>query len=156
MDIVQRDEQATATRLMQQNDTNEQANKKRATDGLRVAQQRLSKLDNMLSKLYEDRIAGTVSERNFAMLTQKYQEEQGELESKIAELSSEIESEKQREDNIGKWIKLIKSVASFDELTTGLLNSLIEKIVIHEAVKHEDGTKEQDIEIYYRYVGKID
>ena len=90
------------------------------------------------------------------MLTQKYQEEQGELESKIAELSSEIESEKQREDNIGKWIKLIKSVASFDELTTGLLNSLIEKIVIHEAVKHEDGTKEQDIEIYYRYVGKID
>ena len=110
----------------------------------------------MLSKLYEDRIAGTVSERNFAMLTQKYQEEQGELESKIAELSSEIESEKQREDNIGKWIKLIKSVASFDELTTGLLNSLIEKIVIHEAVKHEDGTKEQDIEIYYRYVGKID
>ena len=86
----------------------------------------------------------------------KYQEEQGELESKIAELSSEIESEKQREDNIGKWIKLIKSVASFDELTTGLLNSLIEKIVIHEAVKHEDGTKEQDIEIYYRYVGKID
>ncbi len=156
VDIVQRDEQATIARLMQQNDTNERANKKRAADGLRAAQQRLSKLDNMLSKLYEDRIAGTVSERNFAMLTQKYQEEQCELESKITELSSEIESEKQRIDSIGKWIKLIKSASSFDELNTGLLNNLIEKIVIHEAVKHEDGTKEQDIEIYYRYVGKID
>ena len=90
------------------------------------------------------------------MLTQKYQEEQCELESKITELSSEIESEKQRIDSIGKWIKLIKSASSFDGLNTGLLNNLIEKIVIHEAVKHEDGTKEQDIEIYYRYVGKID
>ena len=42
------------------------------------------------------------------------------------------------------------------ELTAELLNTLIEKILVHEAVKNEDGTREQEIEIYYRFIGKID
>ena len=42
------------------------------------------------------------------------------------------------------------------ELTAELLNTLIEKILIHESVKGEDGIKEQEIDIYYRFIGKID
>jgi len=41
-------------------------------------------------------------------------------------------------------------------LTALLLNTLIEKIVVHDAVKTKDGTKEQEIEIYYRFIGKIE
>ena len=37
-----------------------------------------------------------------------------------------------------------------------LLNTLIEKIVIHEAIKSADGMRDQEIEIYYRFIGKID
>ena len=37
-----------------------------------------------------------------------------------------------------------------------LLNTLIEKITVHEAVKGEDGSREQEVEIYYRFIGKID
>ena len=29
-------------------------------------------------------------------------------------------------------------------------------IVVHEAIKYENGFREQKIEIYYRFVGKID
>ena len=36
-----------------------------------------------------------------------------------------------------------------------LLNMLIEKIVIHEATT-VDGMREQNIDIYYRFIGKID
>lgn len=42
------------------------------------------------------------------------------------------------------------------ELTAELLNALIEKILIHEAVKNPDGTKDQEIEIYYRFIGKVE
>ena len=35
------------------------------------------------------------------------------------------------------------------ELTAELLNTLIEKITVHEAVKGEDGSREQEVEIYY-------
>ena len=37
-----------------------------------------------------------------------------------------------------------------------MLNELIDKIVVHEATKDENGKRKQDIEIIYRFVGKID
>ena len=55
-----------------------------------------------------------------------------------------------------KWIELMKRHVNPSELTAELLNTLIEKILVHEAVKNEDGTREQEIEIYYRFIGKID
>jgi site-specific DNA recombinase len=33
---------------------------------------------------------------------------------------------------------------------------VIEKIVVHECSYDENGTRRQDIEIYYSFVGKID
>jgi hypothetical protein len=40
-------------------------------------------------------------------------------------------------------------------LTAPLLNTLIEKIIIHGAVKSSDGCREQEIEIFYCFIGKI-
>ena len=40
-------------------------------------------------------------------------------------------------------------------MTAEMLNTFIEKIVVHEAVKDSDGTRTQEIEIFYRFVGKI-
>ncbi|MBQ6268256.1 MAG: DUF4368 domain-containing protein, partial [Clostridia bacterium] len=42
------------------------------------------------------------------------------------------------------------------ELTAELLNTLIEKIVIHESTKDENGNRDQTIEIFYRFVGNIE
>ena len=44
------------------------------------------------------------------------------------------------------------------ELTAELLNTLIEKITVHEAVRGEDGSRgvTGEVEIYYRFIGKID
>ena len=53
-------------------------------------------------------------------------------------------------------MKLIRRYTDPTELTAELLNTLIEKILVHEAVKHPDGTREQEVEIFYRFVGKID
>ena len=45
---------------------------------------------------------------------------------------------------------------AFEELTPTLLREMIEKIVVHECSYDENGTRRQDIEIYYSFVGKID
>lgn len=90
------------------------------------------------------------------MLSQKYQTEQQELEAKIARLNMELASDKQTEDDAVKWVELIRQYVNPTELNAELLHTLIEKIVIHESVKRDDGTKEQEVEIYYRFIGKID
>lgn len=58
--------------------------------------------------------------------------------------------------NAEKWIELIKQYTHPTELNAELLNALIGKIVVDDAVKHETGLREQEIEFYYRFVGKID
>ena len=55
-----------------------------------------------------------------------------------------------------KWIGLMKQYVNPTELTAELLNTLIEKILVHEAVKSEDGSREQEVEIFYRFIGKIE
>lgn len=55
-----------------------------------------------------------------------------------------------------KWVGLMKQYVNPAELTAELLNTLIEKILVHEAVKGEDGSREQEVEIFCRFIGKID
>ena len=90
------------------------------------------------------------------MLSQKYQDEQGELDGRIVKMKEALSQEQQTAENAEKWIGLIREFTCPIELTAELLNTLIEKITIHETVKHEDGSKEQKVEIYYRFIGKIE
>ena len=101
-------------------------------------------------------MCGEINERNFSMLSQKYQQEQGELETKIEALTAQLASTKEQEDSVNKWVELIKQFSSPTELTAELLNTLIEKILVHEATKDAGGNRTQEIEIFYRFVGKID
>ncbi len=90
------------------------------------------------------------------MLSQKYQAEQQELVEKIDKLKADLASKKQTAADAEKWVALIKQYSEPTELTAEMLNTLIEKIVVHEATKDLDGTGTQEIEIFYRFVGKID
>ena len=48
------------------------------------------------------------------------------------------------------------SYTHLDVYKRQLLREMIEKIVVHECSYDENGTRRQDIEIYYSFVGKID
>ena len=69
------------------------------------------------------------------MLSQKYQTVQQELVEKIDRLKTGLATEKQTPADAEKWIALIKQYSESTELTAEMLNTLIEKIVVHEAQK---------------------
>ena len=71
-------------------------------------------------------------------------------------LTAQLASTKEQENSISQWMDLIKQFSSPTELTAEMLNTLIEKILVHEATKDADGNRTQEIEIIYRFVGKID
>ena len=96
------------------------------------------------------------TECNFNMLSQKYQLEQIELDDKIKMLKEALTESRQTVDDAKKWIVVVKQYSEPTELTAELLNNMIDRIVVHEAVKYNNGFREQKIEIYYRFVGKID
>ena len=57
--------------------------------------------------------------------------------------------------NVSKLIAATKKYTRIDELTPEILNTFVDKIVIHEREK-KDGKRTQKIDIYYSYVGIVD
>ena len=152
---AQVDEKEFLHRLLKGSEQELAANAKRQSAELTRSEKRRTEVDRKFAKLYEDWSDGRITEYNFNMMSQKYQTEQQELVEKIEKLSAELESEKQTTVDAETWISLIKQYANPTELTAELLNTLIEKIVIHEATT-VDGMREQNIDIYYRFIGKIE
>lgn len=117
--------------------------------------ERKKEVDNLFIKLYEDWATGCISEYNYKLLSKKYQNEQEQLDYKIHKLQGEQDFPDHKVENIDKWINLMKKYVNPSKLTSELLNILIEKIIIHEKETDNDGKKFQEIEIFYRFVGKI-
>ena len=154
--LAQKDEDKLLKRLLNASDRERNSAKKKQAAELKKAEKRKAEVDGLFAKMYEDWSAGRITEYNFNMLSEKYQNEQKELETKIRQLHETMEAAVQTAADAEKWIALMKQYVNPVELTAELLNTLIEKITVHEAVKGEDGSREQEVEIYYRFIGKID
>ena len=154
--LAVRDEEQLLERLLQNGSQNRVAECKKQKAELRKAEKRKATVDSLFVKMYEDWSAGRITESNFNLLSERYQAEQTELDVKITSLKAAMESDEQSAEDAGKWVKLIRQYSEITELDAPLLNTLIEKIVIHEATKGPDGVREQEVEIFYRFVGKID
>lgn len=153
---AQTDETILLNRLLKTSDKALQAARKKQVADLKKAEKRRAELDNLFAKMYEDWSAGRITEYNFQMLSAKYQQEQAELDAKIQSIKAAQEDAKQTTSNAEQWVKLIRQYSHITELTAPVLNTLIEKIVIHEATKTADGKRVQEIKIFYRFIGRID
>lgn len=153
---AQQDESQLLERLLKSSDSERNSARKQATSELKKAQKRQAEIDSLFARMYEDRVTGKITERNFSMLSDKYQTEQETLAQNIDSLQQQLVQDTQESADAEKWIALIKQYASPTELTAELLNALIEKILVHEAKKDENGNRVQKVEIFYRFIGKID
>ena len=153
---VHQNEKAIAARLLKPSNSGQEAKHRRAAAEKKRAEKRLAELDSLIARIYEDRTAEVMTARNFSMLSQKYQEEQEQLEAKITALNTQLETAREQVVNTEKWVDLVRQYTDLNELTADVLNGMIEKILIHEAVKDGEGNRVQEIEIFYRFVGNID
>ena len=149
-------EQELLQKLLSTTDQERQAVLKKQAAELKKAGKRKEDVDRRFKKLYDDWVDERITEYNFKMLSQKCQAEQQEIDDKISQLRASIEKGHQNVEDAEKWIRLVQQYEYPTELTADLLNTLIEKILIHEPVKIAPGLKDQEIEIFYRFVGKLD
>ena len=93
---------------------------------------------------------------NRICISVKYHTEQKQLDETVKTISAKLEETKEETDDARRWVDLIQKYSAVDEFTVPLLNELIEKIVVQQSWKDGNDKKVRDIEIYYRFVGKID
>lgn len=115
---------------------------------------RCSEIDDTLQKLYEDYFAGKVSDAALEQKVARYEAEQTELEQKIKALEEQKDFCESRQLDAEKFLQLAEQYAGFPELTEEVLKTFVDKILVHEA-DWSTGSKEQEIEIYFNFIGNF-
>lgn len=114
------------------------------------AQDRIQVLDRMISRLYEDMIAGRVNEANFETLLNNAQREQTTLKEQIEAAQNKGAEEEQKIQDAKAWTELIKQYADITELDSETLNRLIKEIIVHETID-EEKNRNITIEIHFNF-----
>lgn len=118
-------------------------------------QKRCEELDKIISRLYEDNVLGRIGDERYESMSQSYELEQVEIKKALPILKSKIDELKRQSDCADNFINIIKKYTIIDKLDAAILNELIDKILVHHKEQAEDGRTFQQIEIYYRFVGKL-
>ena len=118
-------------------------------------EKRMEELDRLFRKIYEDNVNGKLNDERFYKLSDGYEAEQEQLKHEIETLKAEVSEADTEATNVSKLIAVTKKYTRIDELTPEILNTFVDKIVVHECEK-KDGKRTQDIDIYYSYVGIVD
>ena len=149
-------ERAEFVRVVQEAQSSQQtAEVKKQRTRLATAKQRISELEVLLCKIYEDNILGKLSDSRYATLDAQYEKEQKELTAEISTLEKAISDYEKHEKDADRFIALIDKYENFDELTITMLNEFVEKILVHERDRKGSIQTTQEVEIYFNFVGRF-
>lgn len=117
------------------------------------AQARMTELDTLFRKLYEDNALGRLTDERFVFLTSGYEDEKKSLAARIDELQQQIATVTERKRDISRFIQIVGKYSDIQELTYENVHEFIDRILIHELDRE---TNTRKIEIHYSFVGQVD
>lgn len=122
---------------------------------LTQATTRVDKLDGIIQKLYEDNLEGKITDDRFIKLSRNYEQEQKDLEVRISELQSLVNTAKEKTLNAESFLKLVKKYTDIQKLDAEIIREFIEKVIVFKAEK-VDGHRQQRIQIIYNCIGAVE
>lgn len=116
---------------------------------------RISELDMIISHIYEDNILGKLSDDRYSRMASMYETEQKELIKTVSDSEKELETAEQKNVDMRLLLKTLRELTDFKELTPTIVNSLIQRIEVHNNDK-SSGHCYVKVDIYFTAVGMID
>ena len=117
-------------------------------------EKRINDLDRLISGLYSDFKLGYLSEERYKKLMLQYENEQQELTERVRTAKEELASAEQKALDLRLLLKTVRELTDVKELTPTLVNSLIERIEVHNNDKY-DGHCHVKVDIYFTVVGMM-
>ncbi len=116
------------------------------------AKQRVSEIDRIIQKIYEDLTKGLLTEERFATLTVSLENEQKQLKAAIPEMEATLDATTDKAADLQRFIERARQVTQLTELTPEIVHEFIDKIVVSKPEKI-DGKRHQRVDIYYNTIG---
>ena len=114
---------------LRQRDRNIAKRKRQLAD----SEKRITELDAIFKRLYEDSISGKLSDERFQKLSADYEKEEQELKVLASSLRKEVELEESKSADVDRFLSVVERYTDIPELTPCILHEFVEKIIVHAA-----------------------
>lgn len=91
----------------------------------------------------------------YKSLTDGYTRERADLTAHLESVTMQVTELQRETDNATQFVELAEQYADITELDQDLIHRLIDRIEIGDSYK-ENGIRYQTVDIYFRFVGKIE
>ena len=122
---------------------------------LAQARKRTDNLDTLITRAYEDKVLGGLSEERYRKMTEGYEAEQEALKTEIAALEVRVERQEEQDSNLNRFIALTKKYVDINELTPNVVNEFVKKIVVGSATGRGRARK-QEIRIIFNFLDEME
>lgn len=95
---------------------------------LEQSMQRITKLDSIIQRLYEDNLDGKISDDRFAKMTANYEQEQKDLKAQVAVLRKTLATAKEQRINVDSFLAQVKKYTEVKELDAEIIRNLVKRI----------------------------
>ena len=142
-------------RVREESQIETQAQAKELQKRIAKAQQRISELDRLIMKVYEDYALERIPLERYQQMAAVYEAEQRTLKEALAEDQAKADAFAEDTDRAERFIALAERYSDFSVLTDKMILEFVEKILVHTAEK-VNGERVQEVEVYLTYIGKLD
>jgi hypothetical protein len=105
--------------------------------------------------LSEQNASGVLSDQRFSKMLQSYEAEQKALTQEVAKGKETLANAQQQAVDLRLVLKTLREMTDIKELTPTLVNSLIQRIEVHNNDK-SSGHCHVKVDIYFTAIGMID
>ena len=141
--------------LAKKNNAMRQKEYKRLKQAVENGTRRITEIDKLIEKVFEQNAGGVLSDERFAKMLQSYEKEQKSLTQEVSKSQQTLQNAEQRIVDLRLVLRTLREMTDIKELTPTLVNSLIERIEVHNSDK-SGGHSHVKVDIYFTAVGMID
>lgn len=128
---------------------------KRLQQAVEQGSKRISEIDRLIEKVFEQNASGVLSDERFAKMLQNYEKEQKVLTREVADSQQTLKEANQKVTDLRLLLRTLREMADITELTPTLVNLLIERIEVHNNNKSNSHCYVK-VDVYFTAVGMID
>lgn len=128
---------------------------KRLEQSVEQSSKRIAEIGRLIEKVFEQNASGVLSDECFSKILQNYEKEQKALTQEVADNRQTLQAAKQKSVDLRLLLKTLRDMTEINELTPTLVNSLIERIEVHNNDKSSVHCYVK-VDIYFAAVGMID
>lgn len=116
---------------------------------------RIAEIDRIIARMYEDNIAGKISDERYVKMAEGYEVEQRMLTEQVSASEIRLADMKQKTTDLRLLLQTLRKCTEITELNRELINRLIQRIEVQNNDK-SSGHCHVQVDIYFTGAGMID